>query len=163
MDEKIVQKFLMLFTLMACWHTDSIPPCDSFPTVTTCQWSCEKVLSVCSHGGMGSRVTNTHDALDLTVQGPLGPGPDPPPRTWDPSPAGNIWWPSLGTCSNLFTSGPPTSKGTDNWNLLKSQVGGTHPTWMLSCFVDLLRLQHHLWRSGKDTKLQPTRRTSTIS
>ena len=57
MDEKIVQKFLMLFTLMACWHTDSNPPCDSFPTVTTCQWSCEKVmfsvLSVCSHGGWG--------------------------------------------------------------------------------------------------------------
>ena len=32
--------------------------------------------------------------------------PRPRHRTWDPS-ASEIWWPSLETCSNLFTWGPP--------------------------------------------------------
>ena len=48
------------------------------------------------------------------------------------------WWSSLETCSNLFTRGSYptapvlTSSGghTYGW-----QVGGTHPTGMLSCVI----------------------------
>ena len=53
----------------------------------------------------------------------------------------DIRWPSLETCSNLFTSGSPLlrlPKNTDTWWLLKhvqlAQVGGTHHTVTLSCF-----------------------------
>ena len=69
------------------------------------------------------RATITYDALDLTEQDP--PWPFPLPRTWDltvrgspcplnmglycgeipPSPAGDIWWLSLWTCSDFFTLG----------------------------------------------------------
>ena len=38
--------------------------------------------------------------------------PRPRHRTWDPS-ASEIWWPSLETCSNLFTWGTPPLSGTD--------------------------------------------------
>ena len=63
-------------------------------------------LSVCRRGG--TRVTITHDALDLTVQPPaqknrLGTQP--------PCPRSDIWW----------------------WPLKLQQAGGTHPTGMLSC------------------------------
>ena len=44
----------------------------------------------------GSNVTITHDALDLTVHY------IPRHET-----SRNIWWPSLETCSSLFTSGQP--------------------------------------------------------
>ena len=60
------------------------------------------VVSVCLQGV--SHVTITNDALDLTVQAPVGLPP------WDligqGPPATDNWWPSLGTFSNLFTLGP---------------------------------------------------------
>ena len=75
----------------------------------------------------GSHVTITHDALDLSLQGPHPfqiwdltfqvPLALTPLYTWDilmqgPQPLANdIQWPSLETCSNLFTLGPHT--GTD--------------------------------------------------
>ena len=61
----------------------------------------------------GPHVTITHDALDLTVQGPSSrQSPSIQPPTSD------IWWPRLEICSNLFTrlphcTGPPTS--ADIW------------------------------------------------
>ena len=52
---------------------------------------------------------------------------------------------SLGTCSNLSTSGPsPTS--TDirwrNWSMYGWQVSSTHPTGMLSCLGSFSTLNH---------------------
>ena len=53
-------------------------------------------------------MTITHDALDLIVQPPPNMGHGDP---WPCNPAGDIWWPSLETCSNLFIglhcTGPP--------------------------------------------------------
>ena len=43
----------------------------------------------------GSPCDHYHDALDLTIQAPTSLGPALPAR--------DIWWPSLETCSNLFT------------------------------------------------------------
>ena len=90
MDEKIVQKFLMLFTLMACWHTDLNPPCDSFPTVTTCQWSCEKVmfsvLSFCLQwGGSGGSMLLLPMVHSTSLyRAPLSPWYGPTrPSTWE--------------------------------------------------------------------------------
>ena len=92
---------------------------------TTCQWSCGKVLvSFCLPfcPQQGSHVTSTHDALDLTWQGPppaQDPGygtplcQDPPPtcnpvpHTWDLTilgpPVSDIWCPNW----SLFIWGPP--------------------------------------------------------
>ena len=72
---------------------------------TACHQSWGKVslVSVCLFT-RGPRVTIIDDALDLPVQGPLGH------QTGDPSPGpidNDIWWPSLDTCSNFFTRGPP--------------------------------------------------------
>ena len=73
-------------------------------------------------GGGGPHVTITHDALDLTVQGPPTPdirnGLPPGTQTSDMGP-------------HLRTH--PTS--TDIWWLkqVRWQTGGTHPTAMLSC------------------------------
>ena len=74
-------------------------------------------------------MTITHVALDLTVQALSAP----PTHTWDLTgqglpqpylPASDIWWPSLETCSNLFTS-------VNIWWLLKevcwAQAGVRHP------------------------------------
>ena len=76
--------------------------------------------------------------MDVTGQGP--PGSD-------------VWWPSLETCSNLFTSGPSTH--VDIWRILKhillAQVGGTHPSGMLSWLMQwyyrshLCNLHHNSW------------------
>ena len=74
--------------------------------------------------GRGGNVTITHDVFDLTVQGP--PSPTPSLQPWHLTvqgplflpPANGIWWPSLETCSNLFTSAPPPT-GADMWWLLK--------------------------------------------
>ena len=50
-------------------------------------------------------VTITHDALDLIVHGPLAPPHlDRGPHWTGTNPASDIWWPSLETCSNVFTS-----------------------------------------------------------
>ena len=63
-----------------CWGR---VPCDHYP------WS---IAPHCTG----------HQTWDLTVQGPPGPKFCPGP------PTGNIWWPSLETCSKLFTSGAPS-------------------------------------------------------
>ena len=74
--------------------------------------------------GRGGDVTITHDVFDLTVQGPPSPSPSLQPRHLTVQgplilpPANGIWWPSLETCSNLFTSAPPPT-GADMWWLLK--------------------------------------------
>ena len=81
-------------------------------------------------------MTITHDALDLTVQ----VIPWSLSQTWDltvqGSPASDIWWQSLKTGSNLYTSGPPNA---NIWWLLKyvclMKAGGTHPTGVLSCMT----------------------------
>ena len=91
-----------------------------------------------------------HDVFDLTEQGSLSP---PPPRTsdhqnWDSrgppsiwhgppclSPASDIWWPLLETCSNVFIWGPiPPHQYWHLTSLYGWQAGNTHPTGMLSCF-----------------------------
>ena len=52
-----------------------------------------------------------------------------------PDPASDTWWPSLETCSNLFTWWPPH---TEIWWPPKKRrlaVSGTHPTGMLPCIL----------------------------
>ena len=112
-------------------------------------------LSLClSTGEWGSYVTITHDALDLTTQGPpslalvkiyffcpLGH------QTWDLLPQAhpsltNIWWPSLETSSNLFTWDPHPQEWrlvTGHWSTSGFQAGNTHPTGMLSWFLPTSR------------------------
>ena len=128
---------------------------------TTRQRSCGKVMfSVMSVCWRGSHMAITHDVLDLTEQGPqpspdmelhctgtpLNMGPhykDPPVPalldmepycTWTPShAASDILWPSLETCSNLFTSGSLLSPSVEIWWLLKqvrsAQAGGIQPAF----------------------------------
>ena len=68
------------------------------------------------------------------------------PKRWDMGPqepaqpcplTSDIWWPSVGTCSDMFTSQAPTR--ADIWWLLKqvrsAQAGGAHPAGMLSCWM----------------------------
>ena len=50
-----------------------------------------------------SHVTISHDALDLNVQGPQTSDMGSPSPGSHPS-VSDIWWPSLETCSNMFTS-----------------------------------------------------------
>ena len=90
-------------------------------------WEGNVFSHVCLYTG-GSHVSITHDTLKLAIQPPqLG-------TSWTPL-ASDIWWPSLETCSYLFSSGPHTS--ADIWWLLKqvwsAQVGGMHATGMLFC------------------------------
>ena len=51
-------------------------------------------------------------------------------------PVSDIWWPSLRTCSRLFTPPTPATVADIWWQLLKNipSADGTHPTGMLSCF-----------------------------
>ena len=91
----------------------------------------------------GSYVTITHEALDLTVQ--KASIPDAPlqdSRTLDITvqapllvTSGDHHWRPIQTCSLQ----DPSPTGTDIWWLLKHvlsvQVGGTHPTGMLSCLM----------------------------
>ena len=107
------------------------------------QLRCKKVMfsqvSVChSVQGEGrSHVNITCDAFDLTVQGPLdypAPPPHPPhthmgPGDSSPAPSGHgtwgcphtpasdIWWTSLETCSKLvhFRTTLPTPSSCDIW------------------------------------------------
>ena len=91
--------------------------------------------------GRGGNVTITHDVFDLTVQGP--PSPTPSLQPWHLTvqgplflpPANGIWWPSLETCSNLFTSAPPPT-GADMWWLLKHvQPRKRAVRILLECFL----------------------------
>ena len=68
-----------------------------------------KTFTVITAPGGGCRevafVTITHDALDLIVHGPLAPPHlDRGPHWTGTNPASDILWPSLETCSNVFTS-----------------------------------------------------------
>ena len=122
-------------------HTEQIAPCEHFhkPTcnpfrsispqrvnepwnfiVTGYKQSCAKVMfsvmPVCHSVilGRGFHVTISHDALDLTVQGPT------------PTVAfGGQNSRSFQTCSLEDSHG-------DIW--YSERTGCTHPTWMLSCF-----------------------------
>ena len=109
---------------------------------TVRQRGCEKMFSIChsvwglgGEGGGGlTHVTITHNALNLTVR-----------PSWHetllytaPTPASDIWWPILETCSNLFSCGPPN--GTDIWWLMKHiQL----PSWQYASYWNafLLSLQ----------------------
>ena len=81
----------------------------------------------------GTHVTISYDAFGLTVQG-TPPSPAEVPSDMGPqaphlhpgSPASDIWWPPLETCSNLFTSG---STPTVHWAdiSLGRQPLGRHP------------------------------------
>ena len=71
---------------------------------TALQRSGEGYVCVCpsvilSTGEGGILCNHSHDAMNCTVQ-PM----DPLPKD---TPASDIWWPSLQTCSNLFNSAPP--------------------------------------------------------
>ena len=61
--------------------------------------------------------------------------------------ASDIWWPSLQTCSNLFTWGPPSPVQTsgDHQSMYGCSACGTHPTRILSCFSYFLQCRgdHH--------------------
>ena len=100
-------------------------------------------MSVClSVINMGSHVTITNNHYIGT---PCHPWPIPPPHwTWDlrepPAPAhpADIWWLSLETCSDLFTSGHPLPSGS--WHLVAVETGTVgkcrqyaYPIGMLSC------------------------------
>ena len=90
---------------------------------TARQRSFGRVCHLCSLGVGVSHVTNTHDALDLTIQGTPDPARPAAPRTWD-----------------LIVQGPATPRCdlTIQGHLLHTQVcavwqaGGLHPTAMLS-------------------------------
>ena len=76
------------------------------------------LMCVCLSTGVwdrGTHVTITYDTLDLTA---LDPVAQLPPLWTLGLTASDIWWPSLETCSNLFTWGPPCS--IDIWCLLAS-------------------------------------------
>ena len=71
--------------------------------------------------------------------------------------ASDICWPSLETCSNLFTSGSHT--GTDIRWLLKhipsAQADAAHPTGMLSCCsILVLANVYYLLIQSSDIKMQ---------
>ena len=107
-----------------------------------------------------SHMTMTHDALDLTVQGPEPPTPPHPtadmgiqglpgsgpgsprkwdlrlPRPWSWSPASDIWWPSLETCSNFvhFRTPPLPHQG---WHLVALEAGTVSASrrYLLECVL----------------------------
>ena len=102
------------------------------------RWTTALMVHHSTHMG-GSHVTITHGALELIVQGTPWPWPS---WTWDfwgplpqPQPTSDIWWSPLGTCSNLFTSGPSpmglTSGG--NWNRYGQGKQAVHI--ILKCFL----------------------------
>ena len=124
------------------------------------QRSCLTVMFVClsvclsfslwSRGWTSSHRESSSPACSpwtwcLTVQGP------PASDLWWPRleicsnvftwahPTSDIWWPRLETCSNLFTWQPPLTLPSPvltpcgYCSIYGWQVGGTHPTEMLSC------------------------------
>ena len=95
-----------------------------------------------------------------------------PPRTWDltvflPSPTSDIWWPSLKTCSNLFTSGPPPPPVL-TWHLvtIEARKASKRPIRiLLECFLVYMyifswEMYHHVfdwlisyWCTRSETRL----------
>ena len=132
--------------------------------ITTRQRSCGKVMfSVMSvHGGGGSPMWCTDAlALDLTVQHPprsLGPAPldigtslysDPPGPS--PSRHGDIWWPRLKTCSNLFTWGSPhpplLAPGIENAHTVSAN--GWYVSYWNAFLVYIFSMAHLRFRGRK--------------
>ena len=60
------------------------------------------ICSSVSYSVQGSHVTISHDALDTLYKAPKHQTWEPPALA--PPPVSDIWWPSLETCSNMFTS-----------------------------------------------------------
>ena len=68
----------------------------------------------------------------LSPPSDITPGSYSSPRhqTMDlPHSATDIWWPTLETCSNLFS--PGATSGGGHWSAYGLQGGNTHPTGML--------------------------------
>ena len=128
------------YLMYLCWFLLDISIsnlCEFFLLSTVTVDNCPDGPSFYPHGG--SHVTITHGALELIVQGTPWPWPS---WTWDfwgplpqPPPTSDIWWSPLGTCSNLFTSGPSpmglTSGG--NWNRYGQGKQAVHI--ILKCFL----------------------------
>ena len=82
------------------------------------------------------------------------PAPPLPPRhqIWDlpPSPATDIWWSSLETCSNLFTWGPNPQR---YWHLVQATktcpVGKQAVCILLQCCLVMLVLYFYLSKNGQ--------------
>ena len=76
----------------------------------------------------GSHVTITHDALDLTIQGPTALAPDSSlsahGHSWPQPPGSDIWWQSLETCNKCVLLRTPfllvTFDGQD-WRLAQTR------------------------------------------
>ena len=111
---------------------------------TVRQWSCGKVmfshLLVCYSAQWGGHMWPLPMMHWRSLYSPLAPGlPLFRHGTWD-HPVGDVWWPCLVTCSNLYTWGPPPTILTfgDHQSTYRRQAGGTHHFGMLSClFFDL--------------------------
>ena len=87
-----------------------------------------------------SHVTITHDALDFTIQGPpLAQSPLYRDPSGPSTPAGDIWWPRPGTCSNLFTWRPPWCwlLVDGYWSMYSRQADSTHPIGTISCYFSV--------------------------
>ena len=69
--------------------------------ITMMHWTSLHWAPHSPHPNMKPHWTGTLSAL------PPGHGTSLDQDPWPHSPAKDIWWPSLETCSNLFTSGPP--------------------------------------------------------
>ena len=92
-------------------------------------------LSINSRGE--SHVTIIHDSLDLTVQLPpphIGPH-------WTGTPVSDIWWPSLGACSNLFTSGHPPVLTSGGYSSTTVGASGQYASyWNVFLFYHCIHL-----------------------
>ena len=86
------------------------------------------------------------------------------------TPASDIYWWSLETCSNLFIWGPhgaSSGGGRWNWSNYRFQAGGTYPTGILSC----LSLSYRVWvciadgryRIWRKVNVEASRSSSTCS
>ena len=71
------------------------------------------------HRGKGLHLTIVHDALDLTLQAPHIRHGTPQPQPQSQPSTSDILWPSLETCSNLFTPRMPRPNSIDIWWLPK--------------------------------------------
>ena len=102
-------------------------------------WECNVFTHVCLFIRGGSLCNHYPWCIGPHCTTPSQPSQAPPPKIshhqiWDPlasPPTGDIWWPSLETCSNVFIWGRPQPTSTDIW-LYGWHVGGTHPIVMLS-------------------------------
>ena len=88
---------------------------------------------------------------DFTVQWPPWLQP---PSTWDltvRAPAGDIWWPRLKTCSNLFTWGPPhpplLAPGTENAHTVSAS--GWYVSYWNAFLVYIFSMAHPRFRGRK--------------